>query len=198
VPSIVRPILRSCDVAPRLEMYMRATSVLLALLARSAVAFVAQDVSRPLRTRRTLASQPQAAPPPAMSVLAGGAAVGSALFTKYAPLAGVGICNVMFLSPAKAVETARRSRSLGSLNPYPWVAMVGNTAAWTGYGLATRNPFVFCANMPGLLLGLWYTRVAVRCYRAAAVRIEGLPAVANVCGTCQCSAPPRHTRHISA
>ena len=88
-------------------------------------------------------------------------AVGAALLTKFAPTLGVGICNKMFLSPMKAVRDVRKAGKLGALNPDPWVAMVGNTAAWTGYGVATLNPFVFLANAPGLLLGLFYTQTAI-------------------------------------
>ena len=85
----------------------------------------------------------------------------SVLLTKAAPAAGVALANIMFLSPVKAVVDARKCGRLNDLNAVPFVAIVGNTVAWLGYSFATRDAFVFLANWPGLLLGLYYTMTGV-------------------------------------
>ena len=74
---------------------------------------------------------------------------------------GVALANIMFLSPVKAVVDARKCGRLNDLNAVPFVAIVGNTVAWLGYSFATRDAFVFLANWPGLLLGLYYTMTGV-------------------------------------
>ena len=105
-------------------------------------------VARPLPSSHRLAS------PPTMTAT-------SVLLTKAAPAAGVALANLMFLSPVKAVVDARKCGRLNDLNAVPFVAIVGNTVAWLGYSFATRDAFVFLANWPGLLLGLYYTMTGV-------------------------------------
>ena len=84
------------------------------------------------------------------------------LLTKIAPFVGAVLANCMFLSPAKAVLKARAEGSLGELNALPFAVMIGNTAAWLGYSFASKNPYVFAANFPGLLLGVFYSLTAIR------------------------------------
>ena len=105
-------------------------------------------VARPLPSSYRLAN------PPTMTAT-------SVLLTKAAPAAGVALANIMFLSPVKAVVDARKCGRLNDLNAVPFVAIVGNTVAWLGYSFATRDAFVFLANWPGLLLGLYYTMTGV-------------------------------------
>ena len=46
--------------------------------------------------------------------------------------------------------------ALQACNPLPFVFIVFNCCAWTTYAVVTRDPFVFLANDPGVLLGLYY------------------------------------------
>ena len=80
---------------------------------------------------------------------------------KIVPTFGALLANIMFLSPMKAVLEARKTGVLGDLNPIPLVAIAGNTAAWLGYSIATKDIFVMAANLPGLLMGFFYTMSAV-------------------------------------
>ena len=78
-----------------------------------------------------------------------------------APIFGVLIANLMFSTPFRAVMKARKERTLGDLNPVPWAAITCNCMAWIGYSYFKRDWFVFLANQPGLLLGVFYTLSAV-------------------------------------
>lgn len=79
------------------------------------------------------------------------------LMTTIVPSIGVVVGTLMFLSPLKAVLDMRRSGRLGELNAIPFPVVVANCVAWVGYGIVTKDPYVFLANDPGLLLGLFYT-----------------------------------------
>lgn len=46
---------------------------------------------------------------------------------------------------------------LQELNPIPFPVVVANCVAWVGYSIVTKDPYVFMANDPGLVLGLFYT-----------------------------------------
>ena len=50
----------------------------------------------------------------------------------------------------------RTPDALQACNPLPFVFIVFNCCAWTTYAVVTRDPFVFLANDPGVLLGLYY------------------------------------------
>ncbi len=78
-----------------------------------------------------------------------------------APIFGVCIANTMFFTPMRAVLRARKEGDLGDLNPIPWPAITGNCAAWLGYSYFKRDWFVYLANQPGFLMGLFYTFSAV-------------------------------------
>lgn len=43
------------------------------------------------------------------------------------------------------------------LNPIPFPVVVANCMAWVAYAIVSKDPYVFLANDPGLLLGLFYT-----------------------------------------
>lgn len=51
---------------------------------------------------------------------------GGLLSTVVAPVLGVVLANVMFISPVKEVLAARRQRSLGHLNPIPFLLIFNN------------------------------------------------------------------------
>ena len=46
---------------------------------------------------------------------------------------------------------------LQELNPIPFPVVVANCVAWVAYSIVTKDPYVFLANDPGLILGLFYT-----------------------------------------
>ena len=78
-----------------------------------------------------------------------------------APIFGVCIANLMFLTPIRVVLKARKDRTLSDLNPIPWSAITGNCIAWLGYSFYKKDWFVYCANQPGFLLGVFYTLTAI-------------------------------------
>lgn len=126
-------------------------------------------------------------------------AASSFLLSKVVPTAGACMANLMFLSPLKAVLELRQTGVLGELNPVPWCAIVGNNMAWLGYSFAAKDPFVFAANLPGLLLGLFYvlsgtayadapTRATMEkliLSYAAVIGVTGFVAAWGLCGTAQ-------------
>ena len=120
-------------------------------LPRSAAAFT---VSRP----PSMLMSPLAPPLARALSVRGGA---SRLLEFYAPLAGTIVANLMFLAPVSAVLAARKDEALGEVNPVPFVSIIGNCVAWLGYGFATGNNFVFASNLPGTMLGFWFTLSAV-------------------------------------
>ncbi len=84
------------------------------------------------------------------------------LITKWiAPSAGVVIANIMFATPMRAVLRARRESHLRDLNPVPWPAITGNCIAWIGYSYIKRDWFVFAANEPGFIMGIFYSLTAI-------------------------------------
>jgi hypothetical protein len=68
----------------------------------------------------------------------------------------------MFSAPYRAVREATKAGRLGDLNPTPWAFMVGVNTAWVAYGLLTWNLFIFMANAPGFMLGIWLNFAAVK------------------------------------
>jgi len=84
------------------------------------------------------------------------------IITKWvAPTFGVIIANVMFATPMRAVLKARKEGTLSSLNPVPWPAITGNCAAWIGYSYFKKDWFVYLANQPGFLMGVFYSLTAI-------------------------------------
>jgi solute carrier family 50 protein (sugar transporter) len=72
------------------------------------------------------------------------------------PLLGVILANIMWLSSLKSVLSCRRSRTLGKVNPLPYAIIVHNCIGWVAYGILKLDYFIFFANAPGLVLGLYY------------------------------------------
>ena len=46
---------------------------------------------------------------------------------------------------------------LQDLNPIPFPIVIANCVAWVAYAVVNKDPYVFLANDPGILLGLFYT-----------------------------------------
>ena len=60
---------------------------------------------------------------------------------------------------------------LQDLNPIPFPIVVANCVAWVAYAVVNKDPYVFLANDPGILLGLFYTLSA---YGYADVKVQTL------------------------
>ena len=53
--------------------------------------------------------------------------------------------------------TLNTSVCLQDLNPVPFPIVIANCVAWVAYAVVNKDPYVFLANDPGILLGLFYT-----------------------------------------
>jgi solute carrier family 50 (sugar transporter) len=69
---------------------------------------------------------------------------------------------VIKIAPVSDLRRALHRGSLGTLNPFPWVMMTGNTLGWVVYGYYTHDPFVLASNLPGLILSLWLNTAAAK------------------------------------
>lgn len=85
------------------------------------------------------------------------------------PSLGCLVAFLMFASPFKAVLQVRKQKSLGDVNPLPFVAMWANCTAWLVYAFLKGDVYVFFSNEPGLLLGAFMT---VSCYGYADAKIR--------------------------
>eukprot|EP00242_Pyramimonas_sp_CCMP2087_P014741 CAMPEP_0198203894 /NCGR_PEP_ID=MMETSP1445-20131203/7228_1 /TAXON_ID=36898 /ORGANISM="Pyramimonas sp., Strain CCMP2087" /LENGTH=280 /DNA_ID=CAMNT_0043875479 /DNA_START=102 /DNA_END=944 /DNA_ORIENTATION=+ len=75
-----------------------------------------------------------------------------------APSMGAVLANVMFFSPLMVVLKKRKlAQPLGKLNPLPYPIIFVNCINWLLYAFVTRDPFLFFANAPGLMMGLFFT-----------------------------------------
>jgi len=74
----------------------------------------------------------------------------------FCPTLGMIIANVMWLSSLPAVLESRRKRSIGKLNPLPYVSITHNCLGWSTYAILTHDYFLYYANIFGLVLGLIY------------------------------------------
>eukprot|EP00615_Pteridomonas_danica_P002634 CAMPEP_0114329364 /NCGR_PEP_ID=MMETSP0101-20121206/1033_1 /TAXON_ID=38822 ORGANISM="Pteridomonas danica, Strain PT" /NCGR_SAMPLE_ID=MMETSP0101 /ASSEMBLY_ACC=CAM_ASM_000211 /LENGTH=278 /DNA_ID=CAMNT_0001459013 /DNA_START=8 /DNA_END=844 /DNA_ORIENTATION=+ len=98
---------------------------------------------------------------------------GGSFATTVAPAIGATIANAMFASGFGAVAAKRKEGKLGDFNAIPMPLMFGNCVGWLAYSFINKDPYVACANIPGLLLGTWYTLTTIRIAEpAVANRIE--------------------------
>ena len=174
---------------------MKASILALGLALSSVEALVPLKPSRmvPAPARRT-AVQAKVAPtmalPGALRVAAG-LRGGADFATVVAPALGATIANVMFASGFREVLDKRKAGKLGNFNPIPMPLIFGNCLGWLTYSFIKKDPFVAVANVPGLLLGVWYTMTCVRIAEPAqAKRIEtvmmAMVAIHAVAGTASC------------
>ncbi|KAK9838406.1 hypothetical protein WJX84_011802 [Apatococcus fuscideae] len=81
----------------------------------------------------------------------------------------------MFSSSLAAVLQVRKIGSLGELNPIPYAGILGQTSGQVIYGSVIKNWFVFWANAPGLVIGLWLTLSTI---------VHATPKVQNIMTAC--------------
>jgi solute carrier family 50 protein (sugar transporter) len=83
---------------------------------------------------------------------------GLQFFTNFiCPLLGTIICFGMYSSPLVAILAAREKQSLGNLNPIPFGLAVVNAMAWVTYSVLLKDYFIFIANTPGVIFGIFFT-----------------------------------------
>lgn len=51
----------------------------------------------------------------------------------------------------------RKAGDLGAINPIPFPVIVANCFAWLAYAFNNKDWYVLASNLPGLLLGLFFT-----------------------------------------
>lgn len=83
------------------------------------------------------------------------AAGSGVLLTFVFPAVGCVLSLLMFSSSLVAVLQVRRQKRLGELNPIPYTGILAQCTGQVIYGAVIRNWFVFWANAPGLLMGVW-------------------------------------------
>ena len=71
------------------------------------------------------------------------------------PSIGAVLAGIMFAAPVEDLRRALVKGSLGPLNPVTWAFTTGNCLGWCAYAYYTRDPFVFAANLPGLIISFW-------------------------------------------
>jgi solute carrier family 50 protein (sugar transporter) len=78
------------------------------------------------------------------------------------PGAGTITAMLMWVAPWKGVQEATARGRLDDLNPLPWAFMLGNCTGWVTYGILIQNIFVLVANIPGLLMSVYYSMQAIK------------------------------------
>jgi solute carrier family 50 protein (sugar transporter) len=68
----------------------------------------------------------------------------------------------MFLSGFSEIMKVRKEGKLGSFNPDPMPILFGNCLGWLTYSFLVKDKFVAIANVPGVLLGLFYSMTMLR------------------------------------
>mmetsp|Transcript_56831 Transcript_56831/g.128795 ORF Transcript_56831/g.128795 Transcript_56831/m.128795 type:complete len:280 (+) Transcript_56831:102-941(+) len=72
------------------------------------------------------------------------------------PAVGVGVTNAMMLSTIPPILAARHRGSLKRGASVAHLALVfPSCVAWTVFALATKNPYIFLSNGPGVLIGIF-------------------------------------------
>lgn len=63
----------------------------------------------------------------------------------------------MWFSSLFAFLNAKKTGSLGKINPYPYVFGLMNNIGWVVYSIVLHNPFIYAANIFGVILNLYFT-----------------------------------------
>lgn len=84
------------------------------------------------------------------------------LLTTVAPAAGVVTAVLLFFSPLGAAQKALEDGTLGDLNAIPFPLVAANCGGWVSYAIVVKDPYVFLANAPGVIVGLYMMMVALR------------------------------------
>jgi solute carrier family 50 protein (sugar transporter) len=68
----------------------------------------------------------------------------------------------IILAPWKAVKLVNDTKTLGDLNPIPFLFMISNAFGWIVYRLIVKDWFVFVPNLAGYMFGMYYALSAFR------------------------------------
>jgi len=82
---------------------------------------------------------------------------GGSVATTVVPALGVALANAMMFSSFPAVLAARRRGSIEGMNIVPFAMTLANCLSWCLYALTIGDVFIFLANGPGVLVGLFLT-----------------------------------------
>ena len=84
---------------------------------------------------------------------------GDVFMTVVAPAMGFVLANAMFFSGVPGMLRCKRVGQLGSFNPLPFPVVLANCIGWIIYSLYIDDYFLFFANAPGAMLGMYFTLV---------------------------------------
>ena len=72
--------------------------------------------------------------------------------TLIAPLLGSTLSNIMWATPLMQVWEAKKNKSIGVVNPFPFIIGCFCTSGWLLYGTLYGDGFIIWANFPGLTI----------------------------------------------
>ncbi|KAI8919606.1 sugar efflux transporter for intercellular exchange-domain-containing protein [Entophlyctis helioformis] len=77
---------------------------------------------------------------------------------------GIGVVTALliFIAPYKSVKQIEETKSLSSVNAFPFPMIIANCLCWIVYGLLVQDAFVFGPNIVGYPLGVFYTLTAFK------------------------------------
>jgi solute carrier family 50 (sugar transporter) len=102
----------------------------------------------------------------------------SILLNYVCPILGCVMATCTFAAPIRDLRLALQRKSLGSLDPFPFVAMTGNCLGWVAYSCLTLDFFVLVSNLPGLILSLWLNFGAAKLQYFQLTSVERIALVA--------------------
>uniref|UniRef100_A0A7S2QTZ8 PAS domain-containing protein n=1 Tax=Norrisiella sphaerica TaxID=552664 RepID=A0A7S2QTZ8_9EUKA len=80
----------------------------------------------------------------------------TALKGSICPTVGALLATLLAFAPLPAIRKAKQLKTL-TTNPAPYPAMFANATNWVAYAFVIKDPFVFIGNLPGMVMGLYYT-----------------------------------------
>lgn len=63
--------------------------------------------------------------------------------------------------PYQNMKQAMAKDDLGVTNTLPFLVMVFNCTGWATYGIQTKDYYIFCSSVLGIIAGLYYTLLSV-------------------------------------
>mmetsp|Transcript_18406 Transcript_18406/g.45184 ORF Transcript_18406/g.45184 Transcript_18406/m.45184 type:complete len:595 (+) Transcript_18406:371-2155(+) len=79
-----------------------------------------------------------------------------ALKSTICPTIGAILSTMLAFAPLAAIRRAKELKSL-TTNPAPYPAMFANATNWIAYAFIIKDAYVFIGNLPGMVMGLYYT-----------------------------------------
>jgi solute carrier family 50 protein (sugar transporter) len=79
--------------------------------------------------------------------------------TIVAPIMGFVLANYMFFAGVPEMLRCKRNATLGTFNPRPFPVVLANCVSWIIYSTLISDYFLFFANAPGSMVGMYFTLV---------------------------------------